>query len=486
VSSALAITIFIVGLLAAIMLHEWGHFASARKFGMRADRFFMGFGPTLWSRRWGETEFGVKAIPAGGFVRIQGMSPGDERLAPVADQIFDPEAVAADRRLTAERAGVDVMEVDALPDATWERMERILHDRGTPRTLRRRIVDRTSRNLHGDGGHAEAHAVLLEVLATEVRDTGRVGDLHHRLLRGDEGRFFHERPAWQRAIVLVAGSAMHFVIAIVLLFVGFLAFPQFTGDATTEVGALIEDTPAVEAGLQPGDRVIGVGTVMSDDFQVLREEIRSRPGIPTTILIERDGEQLTLPITPMADTDEETGEVVGLAGFQPVPESRRLSPGEALYETFIGPGSVPTLTVRSLGAIVQVFGPEGVGALFRQVGGDEDRGIDGGVSIVGAGAVTGQGVGLYGAFFLIGMLASVNIFVGIFNLLPLPPLDGGHLAVLGVERAVNGIRRLRGQPQTFSIDPRTVAAIAMPVIVLVGTVALALIWLDITNPISLN
>jgi membrane-associated protease RseP (regulator of RpoE activity) len=486
VTSALAITIFIVGLLAAIMLHEWGHFATARKFGMRADRFFMGFGPTLWSRRVGETEFGVKAIPAGGFVRIQGMSPEDHRLGPVADEVFDPESIAADRRLEAERSGVDVMEVDALSDATWQRMERILTDRGTPKSLRNRIVERTRRNLHGDGAYQEAHAVLLEVLATEIADTDRVGDLHHRLLHGDKERFFHERPAWQRAIVLVAGSAMHFAIAIVLLFVGFLAFPQFTGEATTEVGILIEDSPAVAAGLQPGDRVIGVGTVLSDDFQVLREEIRSRPGIPTTLVVERDGRELSIPITPAAQTDEETGEVVGLAGFQPVPESRRLTPGDAMYETFIGPGSVPALTYRSLEAIVQVFGPEGIGAIFRQVGGGEERGVDGGVSIVGAGAVTGQGVGLFGAFFLIGMLASVNIFVGIFNLLPLPPLDGGHLAVLGVERAVNGVRKLRGQPQTFSVDPRTVAAIAMPVIVLVGTVALALIWLDITNPISLN
>lgn len=485
-SSWLAITIFVVGLLAAIMLHEWGHYASARKFGMRADRFFMGFGPTLWSRRVGETEFGVKAIPAGGFVRIQGMSPGDERLGPVVDQIFDPEAISADRRLAAERAGVDVMEVDGLPDTTWERMERILTDRGVPKGLRRRIVERTQRNLHRDGDREEARAVLLEVLATEVRDTGRVGDLHHRLLRGDQDRFFHERPAWQRAIVLVAGSAMHFVIATVLLFVGFLAFPQFTGNPTNEVGTLIEESPAIEAGLQPGDRIIGVGTVMSEDFEALREEIRSRPGMPTTLIVERDGRELTIPITPMPQTDEETGEVIGLAGFQPVPESRRLTPSDALYETFVGPGSVPVMTVRSLEAIVQVFGPEGVGAIFQQVGGDEPRAVDGGVSIVGAGAVTGQGVGLFGVFFLIGMLASVNIFVGIFNLLPLPPLDGGHLAVLGVERAVNGIRRLRGQPQTFSVDPRTVAAIAMPVIILVGTVALALIWLDITNPIVLQ
>lgn len=485
-SSALAITIFAVGLLAAIMLHEWGHYFSARKFGMRADRFFMGFGPTLWSRRVGETEFGVKAIPAGGFVRIQGMSPEDERLRPVADEAFDPEAVAADRRAQAERDGVDVMQVPGLPDTTWERLRRLLSQRGTPKQLARRIVERTRRNLHRDEGAHEAHQVLLEVMATEVSDTGRVGDLHHRLLHGDKGRFFHERPAWQRAIVLVAGSAMHFAIAIVLLFVGFLAFPQLTGEATPAVDRLVEGSAAEEAGLEPGDRIVAVGGVRSDDFEVLREEIQRRPGIPTTVIVERDGEELAIPITPTSELDEDTGEPVGKAGFYPVPESIRLTPGDALYETFVGPSSVPALTYRSLEAIVDVFGPQGIGAIFRQVGGEQDRGVDGGVSVVGAGAVTGEGVGLFGGFFLIGMLVSVNVFVGIFNLLPLPPLDGGHLAVLAVERSVNGVRKLRGQPATFSVDPRTVAAIAMPVIVLIGTVSLALIWLDITNPISLN
>src|SRR5665811_1807151 len=97
-SGTVAIVLFVVGLVAAIMLHEWGHFVTARRFGMRADRFFLGFGPTLWSTRVGETEYGVKAIPAGGFVRIKGMSPTDERLAPVPDVVFGPEALAEARR----------------------------------------------------------------------------------------------------------------------------------------------------------------------------------------------------------------------------------------------------------------------------------------------------------------------------------------------------------------------------------------------------
>ena len=80
----------------------------------------------------------------------------------------------------------------------------------------------------------------------------------------------------------------------------------------------------------------------------------------------------------------------------------------------------------------------------------------------------------------------MNVFVGVFNLLPLPPLDGGHVAVLGVEKAVNVVRRRRGQPADFTIDPRTIAAIAVPVIAFVGTISVALLWLDVTNPISLN
>lgn len=485
-SGSAAITIFAVSLLVAIMLHELGHFLTARRFGMRADRYFLGFGPTLWSMRRGETEYGVKAIPAGGFVSIRGMTPLDERRRPLLDAVLDPEAMAADRRGQADRDGANVLDVPAVPETTWQRLELILVERGTPADVRRRIVDRTRRNA-GDAPTADdIRATLHEVVVTETTDTGRVGDLQHRLLKGDEGRFFHDRPAWQRAIVLSAGSAMHFAIAVVVLFVGLLALPQPTGDVVPVIDEIQAGSAADEAGLQVGDRVVAVAGERSEDFTALRDVIRERPGEATEVTILRDGEEQTLSITPTPTTDPETGETFGLLGFVPTAEAERLGLVDATYETFVGPSSVPAMMGQSLQGIAAVFGPEGLGQLFQQVTGEAERGNQGGMSIVGASAVAGQAVAAFGVMSLIYLVVSVNVFIGVFNLLPLPPLDGGHLAVLGIERAVNGMRRLRGRAADFTIDARQVAAVALPVIVLFGVVSIGLIWLDITNPIQLQ
>lgn len=485
-SGGVAITIFAVSLLAAIMLHELGHFATARRFGMRADRYFLGFGPTLWSMRHGETEYGVKAIPAGGFVSIRGMTPLDERRPPLSEALFDRDALAADRRGQASRDGVDVLEVPAVPDTTWQRMHRILTERGAPPDVRDRIVDRTRRNAGKHPTPDEVVPVLHEVVLTETTDTGRIGDLQHRLCKGDEGRFFHDRPAWQRAIVLAAGSAMHFTIAIVVLLVALLALPQPTGEVDPVVDGIEQGSAADDAGLQPGDRILAVGGMASHEFAELREVIRERPGEPTTVTIERDGSEQTLTITPTPTPDPETGETIGLMGFTPRVGTEHLSITDAFYETFAGPASVPAMTWQSLRGIGSVFGPEGLGQLFQQVTGEAERGADGGMSIVGASAVAGQGVASYGVMWLLFLTAQVNVFIGVLNLLPLPPLDGGHLAVLGVERSVNAIRRLRGRAADFTIDARQVAAIALPVIMLFVVVSFGLIWLDITNPIQLQ
>lgn len=483
-SGSVAIWVFVIGLIAAIMLHEWGHFYTARRFGMRADRFFLGFGPTLWSIRRGETEYGVKLIPAGGFVRIQGMSPLDERKRPVPDEIFRAERLQEDRRAAAARLGVDPLEVENLPVTTWERLERELRSRGASKELARRVIRRVQGSLP-DHPHAEhGHAVLTEVLATEVPDTGRVGDLHHRLLKGDEGRFFHDRPAWQRAIVLVAGSAMHFVIAAVVLLLGFLFLPQITGEIAPVVSEVQAESPAEAAGLQPGDRLLAVAGVRSSDYEVLRDEIRTRPDESVTLVILRDGQEQTLTVTPNRVEDPETGEEIGQVGFIPTLETRRLAATEALYETFLGDAGIVAMTVGTFRALGYVFGPEGLSALFSQVVGQADRGLEGAVSIVGAAALAGE-TATFGLLWLIGLTASINIFVGIFNLLPLPPLDGGHLAVLGIEKAVNGVRARMGRPATFRIDERAVAAVAIPVLAILGTVFVMLLWLDVTNPIQL-
>ncbi len=483
-NGSIAVTIFIVALLASIMLHEWGHFASARRFGMRADRFFLGFGPTVWSIRRGETEYGVKAIPAGGFVRILGMSPVDERRRPLVDELLDPERIATDRQGAARLAGVDVLDVPALPDTTWQRLAHILEERGTPAAVRARMVDRIRRNLPQSPVPDDVRPVLVEVIATETSDTGRLGDLQHRLVSGDEGRFFHDRPAWQRAIVLAAGSAMHFTIAIVVLFGAVLFIPQVVGTEPV-VNEVQSGSAAEEAGLLSGDELVSVNGVEATTFEEFREVVRSRPDTPTEVVVLRDGAEVAMTLTPSALVDEATGETFGLAGFTARLARERATFSDALYETFVGQASVPRQIQASLTAVGRVFGPEGIGALFQQVSGEAERDPTGAISIVGAGDVTAQAAE-YGVLPLLLMIASINVFIGVFNMLPLPPLDGGHLAVLAIERSVNAIRRRRGRGADFSVDPRAVAAVALPVIVIFGVVSLALIWLDITNPIVLQ
>jgi regulator of sigma E protease len=491
VSGAAAIWIFVISLVAAIMIHEAGHFVTARWFGMRADRFFLGFGPTLWSTRRGETEYGVKALPLGGFVRIKGMSPIDERLRSVVETVFDPRAIEADREQAAElvpagAVGTGGDQDGVFPPPTWQRLEHELRSRGTPKGLTERIVRRTRTNAPEDGDPGEARRALTEIIVTEVPDTGRVGDLHHRLLDGDRGRFFHDRPAWQRAIVLVAGSVMHFVIALVVLLAMYLLVPQPTGEIGPVVGDVLEDSPAEAGGLEVGDRVVGVDGIRSDDYLELRELIRERPGQVTELLVGRDGEEMVLTLTPAEASDPETGETIGQVGFVPTEITERLDPSTAMYEAVLGPAGFVAIFVGSITALVRVFSPQGIANLVQQASGGEERALDGAVSLVGAASLAGQATSsVYGLLILLGLIASINIFIGIFNLVPLPPLDGGHLAVLGIERAVNALRRLRGKTPDFTVDPRAVAAVAIPVLAVLGTVFVVLLWLDITDPLQL-
>jgi regulator of sigma E protease len=485
-NSTVGIVVFVVSLVAAIMLHEWGHLASARRFGVRADRFFLGFGPTLWSTRRGETEYGVKALPLGGFVRIKGMTPLDERLRPLPEEVFTVERLTADRRRAAERVGggADPLEVGSWPETTWERLDEELRDRGTPTSMRERIVRRVRASLAPDADVEQARAVAYEVLVTEVGASRRVGDLSHRLLKGDEGRFFHDRPAWQRAIVLVAGSTMHFVIALAVLLGGFLVLPMGTGEVEPVVSGIEEGSPADEAGLEVGDELAAVDGVASGDFEDLRRRIAASPDEPVTFTVRRGDRTLDLEVTPALVEDPETGEARGVAGFNPTPVTERLGPVEAVQEAVVGDVGFVPLFGATFEAMGRVFGPEGLAAIAQQTAGAEDRDPEGAISLVGAAGLAGQ-TDAFGPFLLILLIASINIFIGVFNLVPLPPLDGGHLAVLGVERGVNAVRGIRGKPQDFTVDPRAVAAVAVPVIVVLLLLFFALLWLDITSPIEI-
>jgi regulator of sigma E protease len=471
-TGGMAITVFVIALLAAIMLHELGHLLTARWSGMKADRYFLGFGPTLWSTQRGETEYGVKAFPLGGFVRICGMSPLDERDPSVMDAVF-PVGVEP----TADR---------------WDALEADLRRRGTPKETTDHIVRRTRATIETDHAPLEPRDVLREVIITEVEETGRVGDLRHRLLEGDRGRFFHDRPPWQRAIVLVSGSVTHFLLAFAVLLLAYAFLPQWTGGFETTVVEVVEGSPADEAGLRAGDHVLQVEDLRSDDYEQLRDAIRARPDEPTSLVVRRDGEDLTLAMTPEANEDPQTGEIFGTVGFIPDLRQERFGPIEALERALIGqpdpaaahPGGLVPMFVGSLEAFLNVFSPGGLADIFAQATGQEERDAEGAVSIVGAAAIAGQVAdGAFGLMMFVALFAAVNVFIGIFNLVPLPPLDGGHLAVLGIERVVNAVRVRRGKPGDYTVDPRVFTAIALPVIVGLLLLMALLVWLDITDPI---
>jgi membrane-associated protease RseP (regulator of RpoE activity) len=382
----MALAFFVVVIVGSIMVHEAGHFSTARWFGMKAERFFFGFGPTLWSVRRGETEYGVKAIPAGGFVKIAGMNRYEE---------IDP---------------------------------------------------------------------------------------------ADESRAFHAKPAWQRAIVLVAGSFTHFVLAAVLLFVamGFFELPRLQDGApvgSNEVTEVVEGSPADEAGLARWDRIIAIDGVEITTFDEMREAVAARGGRQVDLTFRRDGSTRTVSVT--LDTTEVDGDQVGFIG---------VASNQVAYQTWslpaaasgvwVGEYSLLTQVERSVVGIAQVFRPDSLARWLSQADGETPRTADGPVSLVGAGQAA-SALASIGAFSsVIVLLAQLQIIIGALNLLPLPPFDGGHLAVLAVESGVNAVRRRRGMATDWQIDPQALMPLTLAVLLLFGLVALTAIYVDIVNPIS--
>ena len=402
--TAVGVVAFVVALLLSVMLHEFGHFATAKHYGMKATKFFVGFGPTLWSRTKGETEYGVKAIPAGGFVKIVGMTPLEE---------VDP---------------------------------------------------------------------------------------------GDEERAFYRQPAPRRAVVLAAGSATHFLIAIVLILgvvlsVGLLdrdapviTTPTCapTNDATVACAPGAPPGPAAGAGFQAGDRIVAVGGQQVTTWQQAVTLIRAHGAGTATVVVERDGKQITLhpdlvavQRPPIDDPNGPQSTVGALGVGQGVAYAR---PG---FLTAVGDsakmfGQLFTGTFEALGKL-----PASMAAVFRspQEGGRDPNGA---VGVVGAADVSGRLLAADQPFsqrvaaFLL-LIAGINVFVGIFNLLPLLPLDGGHLAVLGFEQARDRIRRWRGYRGPLQrVDMTKLMPAAIVVIAVFVVMSVLLMSADILNPIRFN
>ncbi len=392
-SFLLGVAIFIVALLASIMLHEAGHFDTAKIFGMKATQFFIGFGRTIWSRQKGETEYGVKAIPAGGFVKIVGMT--------------------------------DMEDVDP----------------------------------------------------------------------ADEPRSFRKQPGWQRIIVLGAGSFMHFVLALVLLFVIAAGIGLETASTGTAVGAVEScvpanmnsgcvkgdpASPARDAGVKVGDRIVSIAGIRVNSWTQMGKAIRAQHvGASVPVVVKRHGQLVTLHAKLAALSGH--GSYLGVS---PLAVFRRVGPTGAV--SYAGH---EFWTMLSGSASVVASLPKAIPDLFAKNRADTPGGQV--TSVVGAGNVTGQvleaRIGWQPkADLVLLIIASLNIFVGAFNLLPLLPLDGGHLAVVIYERARSWLARLFGRPDPGPVDFRRLVPVSVGVFALLVGVGLLLIMADLVNPVHLQ
>jgi membrane-associated protease RseP (regulator of RpoE activity) len=376
------VTIFVISLVFAIMFHEFGHFATAKAFGMKCEKFFLGFGPTLWSFRRGETEYGVKAIPAGGFVKIVGMSSSEE---------IAPE---------------------------------------------------------------------------------------------DQGRTFYEQAAWKRFIVLVSGSVTHFLLA-ALLILGALALiglPDRDVPATTTLDVVVDGSPAGAAGLRPGEEIVALDGRPMADFEQVRAYLAGRGGEEVVVTVAGEQGSRDVPVT--LATRMPDGTEGAFLGVGPQPVITKVPAGEALQRTLTGDFSIWAITRANLEGLGQALSPSALARWFGNVDSDAPRTAEGPVSLVGVGQTVnalGQSGDIFNVLFL---LALLNITLGTLNMLPLPPLDGGHVAVLLIEQGVNGVRRLRGRSTNWHLDPSVITPVALAVILFFVVLSVTALYVDIVKPAS--
>ncbi|HYN29911.1 MAG TPA: site-2 protease family protein [Dermatophilaceae bacterium] len=446
----LGVLVLATGVAASIALHEVGHLLPAKRFGVRVTQYMVGFGPTMWSRRRGETEYGVKAVPLGGYIRMIGMFP--------------------------PRAGDD------------------------PATMRVSSTGRFSQLVD------EARRTSLE----EARD-------------GDEQRVFYRLSVPKKLVVMLGGPTMNLLIAVVLL----TGIVTLHGSPTEEPGATVAavsecvvpasqaattttcgdqpKTPAYVAGLRPGDRFVSIGGAAVESPDDVGELIRPRVDQPTQIVVDRGGEQVTVTATPIRNTvpvyDDQNQPVVGADGTPQTTEAGFLGVSSAAplgYEpqpVTAVPGVVADGVWRTAGAIVRI--PERMVGVYQAAFGGQERSLDSPVSVVGVGRVAGDvsagrldsvigGSPGDRVWFLIGLLASLNLMLFVFNLIPLLPLDGGHVAGALWEGTKRHWARWRGRPDPGYVDVAKALPVAYAVSMALLVMSALLIYADVVNPIKLG
>jgi membrane-associated protease RseP (regulator of RpoE activity) len=417
--------VFFVGVLVSVALHEVGHMVPAKLFDVRVTQYMVGFGKTLWSRQRGETEYGIKVFPFGGYVRMIGMFPP-----------------APDGRVRRSSTGPFQTLIEEARQASAEE---------TP--------------------------------------------------PGEEHRLFYTKKWWQKLIIMSGGPLMNVVLAIVLFGVVLMGFGTYTlrpvvssvSDCVIPVGegsrSCTKDdpvAPAKEAGFRVGDRLVTFDGTPVTSWEQVSELIREAGAGPVRVTVERDGREVVLTPTLITaerlDPDDMSQTArVGFLGIGPQQVKER-------HDVAAVFGEMGKLTALTVEAMVHI--PERMVGVVRAAFGDE-RALDSPMSIIGASRVAGEiatndqvSVADRVAGF-VQWLAALNLFLALFNFIPLLPLDGGHIAGALWEALRRAVARMLGRPDPGYVDVARALPLAYAVASVIVVMGVLLLYADIVNPVRI-
>ncbi len=433
---ALGVIGFFFFMLASIALHEVGHLVPAKRSGVKVTQYMVGFGPTLWSTHRGGTEYGLKAIPLGGYIRMIGMFP--------------------------------------------------------PR--RERGEDETHLRTSSSGW-----------MRTMVEDA-RTADVE-RVTPEDADRVFYKKPIRNKVLIMLGGPTMNLIIGLVLLSVFLLAYGNV--HETTTLGRVndcikpltavtatkADDTcsptdqkaPAAISGLTAGDKVVAVDGRPVGTWEDVRNAIRPAAGRQIAMTVERNGTTRILNVTPVANQvrDPATDKVttVGFVGVVPAADNFPVPAARV-------PGELASYLGRTVQAVLAV--PQRMVGVWQAAFGDGKRDPNGPIGIAGVSRIGGevaqfQGIGVADKVFgFLSLIAGLNLALFVFNLIPLLPLDGGHVAGALYEGARRQVARLRHRPDPGFADVAKMLPVAYVVAIALIAMSGLLLYADIVNPVKLS
>ena len=450
----LGIVVVVIGIALSIGLHEIGHLVPAKLFGVKVAQYMIGFGPTIFSRKKGETEYGLKAIPLGGYISMAGMYPPARKGGP------------------ARNSGTDASFLEEEYES----------------------AGRTS--------STGFFQTLVQDARTASADT---------ITAGDEDRVFYKLPIYKRVIIMLGGPFMNLVIAVVLfgvvlsgfgtqqLAVGSVSACVLPASSTVDTCSSSDpEAPGSAAGLKPGDQIIRIASIDYPTWDQVTGVIRVSAGKRVDITVKRAGTTMVLsavPLLTVRNVVTTRGVVVKDNAGKPVTET----------VGFLGIGPDAVLARQPLSRVLPTLGanigadvhlilnlPQRLIDVAKAAFGPGARDANGPISVVGVGRIAGEVTATQTSpfaerfSFLLGLVASLNVALLVFNLVPLLPLDGGHVAGALWEGIRRGFAKLLKRPDPGPVDIARMVPLTFAVVLVLGAMSVLLIYADIVKPIVLK